>query len=61
MIDYSVLPVWARDSLHEHRGDARDHVYTLQELEEGRCVLCVVCLLFICLVVSFGIRSLICS
>lgn len=36
--DYSVLPVWARDSLHDHIGDARDHVYTLQELEEGRCV-----------------------
>jgi hypothetical protein len=36
--DYSVLPVWARDSLHEHQGDARSHLYTLQELEEGRCV-----------------------
>lgn len=38
--DYSVLPVWARDSLHEHRGDARSHLYTFQELEEGRCVYC---------------------
>jgi len=38
--DYSVIPVWARDSLHEHQGDARSHLYTLPELEEGRCVTC---------------------
>lgn len=49
---YDCLPAWAKDSLHDARADPRGQVYTLQELEEGRCVVvCDVCSLCLgCLV-----------
>jgi deoxyribodipyrimidine photo-lyase len=33
---YSSLPDWARATLAEHAADRRPHVYSLEELEEGR-------------------------
>ncbi|WP_103028874.1 deoxyribodipyrimidine photo-lyase [Salinibacter altiplanensis] len=32
---YTCLPEWARESLAEHADDEREHVYSLDELEEG--------------------------
>ncbi len=32
---YDALPTWARESLGEHRGDKRAHVYSRAELEAG--------------------------
>jgi len=34
--DYSCLPRWARDTLHEHRGDERHHQYSHAQLEAAR-------------------------
>ncbi len=33
---YACLPAWARKTLHEHVGDAREHLYTREQLEEAR-------------------------
>ena len=33
---YEGVPRWARDSLAEHAGDARKHVYTLEQFEQCR-------------------------
>ena len=33
---YESLPEWARQTLEEHSGDERPHLYTLQELDEGK-------------------------
>jgi deoxyribodipyrimidine photo-lyase len=30
---YEALPAWARRTLEEHRGDKREHLYTLEQLE----------------------------
>ncbi|PIE59765.1 MAG: deoxyribodipyrimidine photolyase [Desulfobulbus propionicus] len=30
------FPKWARESLDQHRGDRREHIYSLQEFEESR-------------------------
>ncbi len=32
---YSALPEWARKTLAEHRGDAREYVYTREQLEDA--------------------------
>jgi deoxyribodipyrimidine photo-lyase len=32
---YESLPDWARKTLEEHAGDAREHVYTLEEFDRG--------------------------
>ena len=33
---YRALPDWARTTLDEHRGDEREHVYSYEELRDGR-------------------------
>ena len=33
---YDSLPAWARTTLAEHAGDARDHLYTVEEFEQGQ-------------------------
>lgn len=33
---FNGLPEWARKTLNDHRGDRREYLYTLAELEEGR-------------------------
>ncbi len=33
---WETLPAWARDTLEEHAFDAREHVYTLEELRDAR-------------------------
>jgi deoxyribodipyrimidine photo-lyase len=30
------MPVWAKQTLDDHRGDQRDYLYTLEELETGQ-------------------------
>ncbi|HLL52753.1 MAG TPA: deoxyribodipyrimidine photo-lyase [Myxococcaceae bacterium] len=35
-LDFASLPAWARRTLDDHRGDTRDALYTLEELEAGR-------------------------
>lgn len=33
---YESLPQWARNTLEEHASDPREHIYSLEEFEEGR-------------------------
>lgn len=33
---WSGLPAWARETLQEHSADEREHIYTLEQLREGR-------------------------
>jgi deoxyribodipyrimidine photo-lyase len=33
---FSGFPEWAQKTLHQHRGDRRDFVYSLEEFEQGR-------------------------
>ncbi|WNG22934.1 deoxyribodipyrimidine photolyase [Cystobacter fuscus] len=33
---YDCLPKWARETLHQHRGDERQHQYSLAQLERAR-------------------------
>jgi deoxyribodipyrimidine photo-lyase len=32
---FECLPEWARDTLHEHASDEREHIYSLDELRQG--------------------------
>ncbi len=33
---YRALPAWAKDTLADHQGDEREHVYTRDQLEQGQ-------------------------